>query len=177
MKASHCFVKVSGEPISGNSAREGVAGGSRASSLTGGQAGGGQPCRLSPGGAQRPGSGGELTDPAGAVHSLVLWTGELSPVGARAEALRWGWVGVVGRDDRALLRASFRVCLPLFNFKIFTRDAQHPLQSGRVRLSLPLYCAFYGRYPRHGQLGFPPVLPLQQRVVAPPPAVSRTAAS
>lgn len=53
---------------------------------------------MSPGGAQRPGSGGELTDPVGAVHSLVLWAGELSPVGARAEALRWERVGVWGRD-------------------------------------------------------------------------------
>lgn len=79
------FVEVSGEPISGNSAREGVAGGSRASSLTGGQAGGGQPCRLSPGGAQLPGSGGERPDPQGCPQAGACGQGRCP---SRAHLLR-----------------------------------------------------------------------------------------
>jgi len=35
---------------------------------------------------QRPGSGGQATDPAGAVHRLVLWTGGLSTAGGSQSA-------------------------------------------------------------------------------------------
>jgi hypothetical protein len=42
--------------------------------------------RSASGRRHRPGSGGQATNPAGAVHRLVLWAGGLSTAGARPEA-------------------------------------------------------------------------------------------
>jgi len=39
--------------------------------------------RSASGSRRRSGSSGQATDPAGAVHRLVLWSGDLSTAGAR----------------------------------------------------------------------------------------------